>query len=50
MVKYIPLTAFYGRVELFEFFGIQVIVCEDNKLRPRALVKLKNPKYEKETN
>ena len=47
---YIPLTAFYGRVELFEFFDIQVIICEDNKLRPRALVKLKNPKYEKETN
>ena len=47
---YIPLTAFYGRVELFQFFGIDVIVCEDNKYRSKALVKLKNTRYEKETN
>ena len=47
---YIPLTAFYGRVELFEFFGMYCIICEDNKIRPRALVKLKCQENEEKAN
>ena len=46
----IPLTVYLSRVDLFELISWCAFLHNDDKYRQKVLVKLKNQKYEKETN